>query len=154
MLDDEVGADDARTPVVASIVAVPRTLSEAIAYFSSTERCRTYLVSRRWPGGVTCPRCGSAAVYPDASRSGWECKTRHPKRKFTLKTGTVFEDSALGLDKWLTAIWMIANVKDVGPRQLASSIGITQKSAWFMLHRGRLAVAETPSESGTPFQST
>ena len=93
-------------------------------------------------------------MYPDASRSGWECKTRHPKRKFTLKTGTVFEDSALGLDKWLTAIWMIANVKDVGPRQLASSIGITQKSAWFMLHRVRLAVAETPSESGTPFQST
>ena len=141
MLDDEVAADDSRTPVE-STIAVPRTLSEAIAYFSSSERCRTFLVSRRWPDGVSCPRCGSRAVYLDASRGGWECKTRHPKRKFTLKTGTVFEDSALGLDKWLTAIWMIANVIDLGPRQLASSIGLTEKTAWFMLHRVRLAVAE------------
>ncbi len=138
--------EEASTPAE-STIAIPRTLSEAIAYFSSAERCRSFLVSRRWPNGVTCPRCGSSAVYVDAARSGWECKTRHPKRKFTLKTGTVFEDSALGLDKWLIAIWMIANVKGVGPRQLASSIGITHKTAWFMLHRVRLAVAEPPSES-------
>ena len=146
MFDDEVAADDTPTPA-ASPIAVPRSLSEAIAYFSCAERCRTYLVSRRWPGGVTCPRCGSSAVYVDAGRSGWECKTRHPKRKFTLKTGTVFEDSALGLDKWLIAIWVIANVKGAGPRQLASVIGITEKTAWFVLHRVRLAVAEKPQAS-------
>ena len=129
---DEVAADDSRIPVE-STIAVPRTLSEAIAYFSSSERCRTFLVSRRWPDGVSCPRCGSRAVYVDASRNGWECKTRHPKRKFTLKTGTVFEDSALGLDTWLTAIWMIANVIDLGPRriiiisQMKNSLTITNQ---------------------------
>ena len=146
MLVDVVAADDTRPPVE-STIAIPRTLSEALAYFSCVERCRTYLVSRRWPSRVTCPRCGSSAVYLDAGRSGWECKTRHPKRKFTLKTGTVFEDSALGLDKWLIAIWMVANVKNVGPRQLASSIGITHKTAWFMLHRVRLAAAESATPS-------
>ncbi len=70
------------------------------------------MVARRWPDGVTCPVCGSKTVYFDSSRNGWECKTRHPKRKFTLKTGTIFEDSALGLDKWLPAVWMIANMKE------------------------------------------
>ena len=141
-----MAADDARTRVE-STIAIPRTLSEAIGYFSCAERCRAYLVSRRWPNGVTCPRCGSSAVYLDIGRDGWECKTRHPRRKFTLKTGTVFEDSALGLDKWLIAIWMMANVKDVGPRHLASSIGITEKTAWFMLHRVRLAGTENSADS-------
>lgn len=78
-------------------------------------------------------------MYVDSSRGGWECKTRHPKRKFTLKTGTVFEDSSLGLDKWLITIWMIANETNVGPRQLASSLGVTEKTAWFMLHRIKTA---------------
>ena len=99
------------------------------------------MVARRWPNGVTCPTCFSKTVYFDSSRNGWECKTRHPKRKFTLKTGTIFEDSPLGLDKWLPAVWMIANMKNgVSSHELARSLGVTQKTAWFMLHRIRLAM--------------
>ncbi|MGH9349005.1 MAG: IS1595 family transposase [Vicinamibacterales bacterium] len=124
----------------------PKTLSDASRYFASPDNCREYLVDRRWPNGVTCPVCGSTAVYFDHSRNGWECKTRHPKRKFTLKTGTIFEDSALRLDKWLPAVWMIANLKNgVSSHELARSIGVTQKTAWFMLQRIRLAMQD---ESG------
>ncbi len=119
----------------------PKTLTEAIRYFASPVNCREYMVSRRWPDGVTCPVCGSKTVYFDSSRNGWECKTRHPKRKFTLKTGTVFEDSALGLDKWLPAVWLVANCKNgISSHELARALGVTQKTAWFMLHRIRLAM--------------
>jgi transposase-like protein len=121
----------------------PKTLVDAIRFFSVPENCREYLVSRRWPDGVTCPTCGSKTVYFDSSRNGWECKTRHPKRKFTLKTGTIFEDSPLGLDKWLPAVWMIANMKNgVSSHELARSIDVTQKTAWFMLQRIRLAMQD------------
>ena len=121
----------------------PRTLTDAIRHFATWDNCREYLVSRRWPKGVTCPTCGSKTVYFDSSRKGWECKTRHPKRKFTLKTGTIFEDSALGLDKWLPAVWMIANCKNgVSSHELARSLGVTQKTAWFMLQRIRLAMQD------------
>lgn len=121
----------------------PRTLTDAIRYFADPVNCREYLVSRRWPNGVSCPVCGSESVYFDSSRNGWECKTRHPKRKFTLKTGTIFEDSALGLDKWLPVVWMIANMKNgVSSHEIARSIGVTQKTAWFMLQRVRLAMQD------------
>jgi transposase-like protein len=122
---------------------LPRTLTEAIRHFASPDNCREYLVARRWPNGVTCPVCGSKTVYFDSSRNGWECKTRHPKRKFTLKTGTIFEDSALGLDKWLPAVWLIANCKNgISSHELGRALGVTQKSAWFMLHRIRLAMQD------------
>jgi transposase-like protein len=122
-------------------MGMPKTLVEAVRYFSSPENCRNFMVARRWPNGVTCPTCFSKTVYFDSSRNGWECKTRHPKRKFTLKTGTIFEDSPLGLDKWLPAVWMIANMKNgVSSHELARSLGVTQKTAWFMLHRIRLAM--------------
>ncbi|MGE3188475.1 MAG: IS1595 family transposase [Vicinamibacterales bacterium] len=124
-------------------MTTPKTLTEAIRYFASVDNCREYLVSRRWPNGVTCPVCGSDKVYFDSSRNGWECKTRHPKRKFTLKTGTIFEDSALGFDKWLPAVWLIANCKNgVSSHELARALGVTQKTAWFMLHRIRLAMQD------------
>jgi transposase-like protein len=120
----------------------PRTLTEAVKYFAIPENCLSYLVARRWPDGVvTCPSCGSDGVYFDKSRMGWICKSKHPKRKFSLKTGTIFEDSPLGLDKWLPAIWMIANMKNgVSSHELGRSLGVTQKTAWFMLHRIRLAM--------------
>jgi transposase-like protein len=128
------------------MASLPRTLSEAIRYFADPDHCRDYLVARRWPNGVTCPVCGSQTVYFDKSRNGWECKTRHERRKFTLKTGTIFEDSALGLDKWLPAVWMIANMRNgVSSHELARSLGVTQKTAWFMLHRIRLAMQDTAS---------
>jgi transposase-like protein len=124
----------------------PRTLIEAVKFFASPDNCREYLVTRRWPNGVTCPVCGSTAVYFDSSRNGWECKTRHPKRKFTLKTGTIFEDSPLGLDKWLPVVWMIANCKNgVSSWEIHRAVGVTQKTAWFMLHRVRLALQDDTS---------
>jgi transposase-like protein len=118
--------------------ALPTSLTEAIEYFADASRSRAYLVAKRWPRGITCPHCGSRLVYVDASRNGWECRTRHPRRKFTLKTGTLFEDSPLGFDKWLPAIWLIANRTRVNTRQMARTIGVTQKTAWFMLQRVRL----------------
>lgn len=123
--------------------ALPKTLIEAVKYFASPDNCREYLAARRWPNGVTCPTCGSKAVYFDRSRNGWECKTRHPQRKFTLKTGTIFEDSPLGFDKWLPAVWMIANCKNgVSSWELHRAVGVTQKTAWFMLQRIRLAMQD------------
>src|ERR687897_899914 len=125
-------------------MGMPKTLLEAVKYFASADNCREYLAARRWPHGVTCPTCGSKAVYFDSSRNGWECRTRHANRKFTLKTGTIFEDSPLGLDKWLPAVWMIANMRNgVSSHELARSLGVTQKTAWFMLHRIRLAMQDT-----------
>jgi transposase-like protein len=124
-------------------MGMPKTLLDAVRYFSNPDNCREYLVSRRWPKGIVCPICGSKSVYFDTSRNGWECKTRHPNRKFTLKTGTIFEDSPLGLDKWLPTVWMIANCKNgVSSHEVARSIGVTQKTAWFMLQRIRLAMQD------------
>src|SRR3954469_8176865 len=124
--------------------ALPKTLLDAVKYFAVADNCRDYMVARRWPNGVTCPQCGSSAVYFDSSRNGWECKTRHAKRKFTLKTGTIFEDSPLGLDKWLPTVWLIANCKNgVSSHEIARAIGVTQKTAWFMLQRIRLAMQDT-----------
>jgi transposase-like protein len=119
---------------------LPTTLLEAVKYFAVQENCLSYLVSRRWPKGVTCPTCGSHSVYFDKTRQGWICKTKHLGRKFSLKTGTIFEDSPLGLDKWLPAVWMISGAKNgISSHELGRALGITQKSAWFMLHRIRLA---------------
>src|SRR4051812_28459392 len=130
-------------------MGMPKTLLEAVTHFSNPDNCREYLVARRWPNGVACPVCGSASVYFDKSRNGWECKTRHPQRKFTLKTGTIFEDSPLGLDKWLPTVWMIANMKNgVSSWEVSRSIGVTQKTAWFMLHRIRLAMQDQSGGGG------
>ena len=121
----------------------PRSLTDAVKYFAVPENCLSYLVTRRWPNGVTCPACSSEGVYFDKSRMGWICKSKHPKRKFSLKTGTIFEDSPLGLDKWLPIVWMIANMKNgVSSHEVARSIGVTQKTAWFMLQRIRLAMQD------------
>src|SRR5205809_2705713 len=122
----------------------PRTLTDAVKYFAVPQNCLTYLVARRWPHGVTCPACGSDGVYFDKSRMGWICKSKHPKRKFSLKTGTIFEDSPLSLDKWLPCVWMIANMKNgVSSWEIHRSLGVTQKTAWFMLQRIRLAMQHT-----------
>ena len=119
----------------------PATLSEAIRYFSDPDTALNTMVELRWPDGVHCPRCGSVNIGFIKTRRMWECKEKHEKRQFSAKVGTVFEDSALGLDKWFTAIWMIANCKNgVSSYELARAIGVTQKSGWFMLHRIRLAM--------------
>jgi transposase-like protein len=119
----------------------PQTLSEAIRYFADPNTALQTMVSLRWPDGVHCPRCGSLNVGFIATRRMWECRERHAKKQFSAKVGTIFEDSALGLDKWFTAIWMLANCKNgVSSYELARAIDVTQKSAWFMLHRIRLAM--------------
>ncbi|MGH2567716.1 MAG: IS1595 family transposase [Bacteroidota bacterium] len=119
----------------------PKTLQQAIQYFSDPDDCLNYLVARRWPNGVVCPTCGSDKVAFIASRRLWQCKTRHPKAQFSIKVGTIFEDSAIGLDKWLLAMWLLANCKNgVSSYEIHRATGISQKSAWFMLQRIRLAM--------------
>jgi transposase-like protein len=119
----------------------PKSLQQAIIYFAKPENCIAYIVARRWPDGVVCPRCDSKEVAFVPSRQLWQCKTRHAKCQFSVKVGTIFEDSAISLDKWLTAMWMVANCKNgISSYEVARDIGVTQKSAWFMLHRLRLAL--------------
>ena len=119
----------------------PRTLQQAIIYFANPNNCLKFMVARRWHDGVECPTCGSKDVRFISTRRMWECKSKHPRKQFSVKVGTIFEDSALPLDKWLVAIWMVANCKNgVSSYEVARAIGITQKSAWFMLHRIRLAM--------------
>lgn len=123
----------------------PKTLQSATLYFADPDNCISYLVSRRWPDGVVkCPICGSeGAKYMPAPRRVWQCKKRHPRSQFSIKVGTIFEDSAVSLDKWLVTMWMIANCKNgVSSWEIHRSIGVTQKTAWFMLHRVRLALGQ------------
>jgi transposase-like protein len=124
------------------------TLREAIVFFSDLVRCREYLVAQRWPDGVQCPRCGCKDVLFLEKYNRWHCRAKHDAPQFTLKTGTVMEDSAIGLDKWLPAFWLLANSKNgISSYELHRAIGVTQKSAWFMLHRIRTAMKE--EHSGT-----
>jgi len=127
----------------------PKTLQEAIIYFSDLDRAHDYAVRLRWPNGkVACPRCGSSKNYAiraktkkGETRRLWLC--RECDRQFTIKVGTVFEDSALGIDKWMTAFWMLVNCKNgVSSMEIHRALGITQKSAWFMLQRLRLALQD------------
>ncbi len=120
----------------------PKTLQEAIQYFSDPDKCQEYMVAVRWPDGkVTCPTCGSEKVVYLANQRRWKCYGKHPRPQFSVKVGTIFEDSSLGLDKWMMAIWQIANCKNgISSLELSRNIGITQKSAWHMLQRIRLAM--------------
>ena len=119
----------------------PRTLQQAILYFADADNCLDFMVERRWPNGVECPTCGRKDVRFISTRRMWECKAQHSRKQFSCKVGTIFEDSPISLDKWLIAIWMIANCKNgVSSYEIGRALGVTQKSAWFMLHRIRLAM--------------
>ncbi len=119
----------------------PKTLQQAIAYFADPDRCFEFLKARIFPDGVVCPGCQSKDVRFVATRRIWECKSAHPKKQFSIKVGTIFEESPIPLDKWLTTVWMIANCKNgVSSYEIHRAIGVTQKSAWFMLHRIRVAL--------------
>jgi transposase-like protein len=125
----------------------PKTLQEAIVYFSSPDNCREYLVARRWPNGVVCPTCGGTSVTAQPKYNRWQCASHHDRRQFTLKTGTIFEDSPIGLDKWLAVMWLVVNCKNgISSYEIHRAIGVTQKSAWFMSHRVRLALGIESSE--------
>jgi transposase-like protein len=122
-------------------MTTPTTLVEAIRYFSDPDTCLKFMVALRWPNGVTCPECSSDQVIFMQNARLFKCRGKHPRQKFSVKVGTIFEDSPIALDKWLTAIWMIANDKNgVSSYEIHREIGVTQKSAWFMLHRIRLAM--------------
>src|SRR5437867_10943696 len=115
----------------------PETLQQAIVYFSDPDRAFEYAKLLRWPDGkVSCPRCGSEKNSFIKTRRIWFCYGC--QKQFTLKVGTIFEDSALGLDKWMTATWMLVNCRNgISSYEIARALGITQKSAWFMLQRIR-----------------
>jgi transposase-like protein len=122
----------------------PKTLQQAIVHFANPDNCIKFMIARRWPNGVTCPTCGSKEVRFLETRRLWECKSKHPRKQFSAKVGTICEDSPIGLDKWLVAMWMVANCKNgVSSYEVARAIGVTQKSAWFMMHRIRLGMQTT-----------
>jgi transposase-like protein len=121
----------------------PKTLTQAIKYFADPKTTLEYFVQIRWPKGVHCPHCGSDKVSFLANQNRWQCHAKHPKRQFSAKVGTIFEESPLPLEKWLVAVWLEINAKNsISSCELARALGITQKSAWFMLHRVRFALKQ------------
>jgi len=122
--------------------AQPQTLIEAVRHFSDPDVCLDFMTRMRWPDGVVkCPNCGRDDVRFYATRRIWECRAKHTKRQFSVKVGTIFEDSPIGLDKWLSTMWLISNAKNgISSYEVSRAIGVTQKTAWFMLHRIRLAM--------------
>jgi transposase-like protein len=125
----------------------PRTLQEAIAYFADPQRAFDYAVKLRWPNDdICCPRCEARKFSFIKTRRIWFCYAC--KRQFTVKVKTIMEDSALGLDKWMTAVWMLVACKNgISSHELGRMLGITQKSAWFMLHRIREALKKHSFDS-------
>jgi transposase-like protein len=120
----------------------PETLQQAIRYFTDPDVCLEAAIYLRWPDGVIrCPTCDSTAVHFIVTRRIWRCSQQHDRRQFSVKVGTVMEDSPIGLDKWMVAIWLLANAKNgISSYELHRAIGVTQKTAWFLLHRIRLAM--------------
>ena len=136
----------------------PQTLLEAVRYFIDIDRCEETLRKSRWSGGVPeCPECGSKNIGEIKTRRLLRC--RDCRRQIYPKRGTIFEDSPLGLDKWLVAVWSIANCKNgISSHELARALGVTQKTAWFMLHRIRVAMEiddeskfDGPAEADTTY---
>ena len=126
---------------MADALANIKTLQEAIVYFSNEDRALEYIVQKRWPDGVTCPHCGCDRVGFLSTRRKWKCKNKECRKQFSVKVGTIMEDSPLGLDKWLIGIWLIVNAKNgISSCEIGRALGITQKTAWFLLHRIRLAM--------------
>src|SRR5580765_5535030 len=120
----------------------PKTLQQAILHFSNLDNCQAFMIAARWPDGIVrCPTCDSEKLTYLAKTRTWKCYSKHPRAKFSLKVGTIFEDSPLGLDKWLSAVWLLANAKNgISSYEIHRALGVTQKTAWFMLSRIRLAM--------------
>ncbi len=133
-------------------IPTPESLVEAIRLYADPAVAETYMVQQRWPDGVTCPHCGATKVYRLENQRRWKCSGKHPKRQFSVKTGTIMEDSPLSIDKWLCGIWLIINAKNgISSYEIGRDLKIGQDSAWFMLHRIRhaLKVGSFEKMSGT-----
>lgn len=133
----------------------PKTLQDAIRHFSDEQTCIDAVAALRWPDGPQCPACEGREHYYLATQKRWKCK--ECGRQFSVKLGTIFEDSPIALDKWLTALWMLVNCKNgISSYEVAATLGITQKSAWFVMHRLRLALRDGSIEklggSGGPVE--
>jgi transposase-like protein len=126
-------------------VTTPNTLQEAVIFFANPDNCHEFMMNLRWPDGkVICPRCGSDNVAYLPNARVFKCYEKHECQKFSLKVGTIFEDSPLGLDKWLPVMWMLANCKNgISSWEIHRAVGVTQKTAWFMLQRARLSMQDT-----------
>ena len=123
------------------MIAEPKTLLEATKVFSDPETCRLYLESQRWPDGVKCPVCNAPVTTRIENNGRYQCSKRHPGRKFTVKTGSVMEESKLSLEIWLIAMWLITNAKNgISSYEIHRALGVTQRTAWFLLHRIRYAM--------------
>lgn len=125
----------------------PTTLQEAINYYADEDNCLATAIRFRWPNGIECPHCGCTEQSFLRSRRIWKCKNKECRKQFSAKVGTIFEDSPLGLDKWFVAMWLIVNAKNgISSWELSRAIGVTQKTAWFMLHRLRYVLQGEDSE--------
>ena len=137
----------------------PETLQEAIKHFAHYPNAHAFMVQIRWPDGqIKCPTCGGCRVRYIATRRQWECREGHPHKRFSLKTGTVMEDSPLPLEKWLAAMWLEINCKNsVSSWEIHRELGVTQKTGWFLLHRVRFALKQGTFEkmgrNGTPVEA-
>lgn len=138
---------------------LPKSLLAATRYFQDPNVCVDFVASMRWPNGVTCPHCESKRVSYLSSRRIWKCMAKECHKQFSVKTQSVFEDSPVPLDKWLTAVWLVVNCKNgVSSYEIMRAIEVTQKTAWFMLHRIRLALkdcnwSKLGSEDGGPVEA-
>ena len=122
-----------------AFVTLPNSLSEACAFFADPENAVKFVAALRWPNGACCPDCGTADPYYLKTRRLWKCKGC--SRQFSVKVGTIFEDSALPLGKWLIALWLVANSKNgISSCEIARAIGVSRKTAWHMGHRIRRAM--------------
>jgi len=121
--------------------AFPKTLQEAIQYFTDEDHCVAFVAMLRWPNGVVCPHCDTADLMYLAAYRRWKCKDC--RKQFSGKIGTIFEESPIPLNKWVAAVWLIAGAKNgISSYEIHRDLGITQKSAWFMMHRIRLAMQQ------------
>ena len=121
----------------------PQTFAEAIVYFADPDNALKYFAAKRWPNGVFCPDCGTKEPMFLKSRRIWKCRATRCRKQFSAKVGTVMNESAIPLEKWLPVMWLVANCKNgVSSCEIARDIGVTRKTAWFMLHRVREAMQE------------
>ncbi len=130
-----------------------KTFDSAVKWFSVPANTIDCIVRKRWPDGIVrCPVCGGTENRYLPSRELWECRARHPKSQFSIRAGTIFEDSHIPLGLWLTAIWMLANLARPSSHELARRLGITQKSAWSMLRRIKCAEKKAAEKKNSQFE--